>query len=503
MVGYITGTPREQIHLFNESLDEMIAADNIVRFIDAYVEILDLQELGFIMPVGTTGAPPYRTQLKLKIYIYGYLERIRSSRRLENECGRNTELIWLTENLAPDFKTIADFRKDNRIALKNLFKEFLKLCHKLELLSFKSVAIDGSKMRGQNSLNEVYKREQMRQIEESIQEKIDNYLNELDELDCLEQKNGVSVNEEKIKSITERLSMQMKRKEKIAIINGIFEENPDLKTYFASDEACRLQSDKGKIRPGYNVQTAVEDKNSLLAVAEVTNEQNDKKQLTPMLGRVRKQKADLGIEEKTTGIADAGYFTENEILNNKDSEDFSIVVSPAAEGKPTATSKCGKNKKVPSAGYESDDFTYDEKRDVYLCPEGKELSRITKTPAVDRHGRKTHRYRSVSAVCSKCPKKDLCTSSANGRMLLVSANRKEMQDYIENLKTKQNRSFIDRRKEMVEHPFGTIKRSMGYTYFLLRGIEKVQGEFSLMGFVYNLKRVVNIVGVNILMAALQ
>ena len=157
-MNYIEGTSREQIFLFNECIEEIIAEDNIVRFIDAYVESLDMEGLGFKMPKGNTGTPPYKPQLKLKIYIYGYFEKIRGSRRLEKECHRNKELIWLTNSLAPDFKTISDFRKDNHKAFRNIFKDFLKLCHKLQLLSFKVVAIDGTKMRGQNSLNEVYKK---------------------------------------------------------------------------------------------------------------------------------------------------------------------------------------------------------------------------------------------------------------------------------------------------------------------------------------------------------
>ena len=503
MVNYIEGTPRHQIHLFDECLDDMIGENNIVRFIDAYVESLDLEKLGFKMPAMATGAPPYSPGLKLKIYIYGYLERIRSSRRLEKECNRNTELIWLTEDLAPDFKTIADFRKDNLIALKNLFKEFLKLCHKLKLLSFKTVAIDGTKMRGQNSLNEIYRREQMEKIEKEIQDRINNYLKELDELDVIEQESGVSVNEENIENITKRLNKQMKRKDKIAFINQIFEDNPDLKIYYATDKDCRLQSDKGKIRPGYNPQTAVDDKNKLIVVADVTNEQNDKKQLTPMMAQVKKQKEELHIKDKTTGVADAGYFTEKEIMNNKNDKDFPIVVSPSAEVSTTTTSKNEKSNKIPGAGYKAGNFVYDEEKDIYLCPENKELRRQTKTPITDRHGRKANKYRCDPEVCSVCPKKGVCTKSENGRMLLVSVNQKEILDYIESLKNKENSSFISKRKEIVEHPFGTIKRSFGYTYFLLRGMEKVKGEFSLICFVYNLKRVLNIVGVNELMRALE
>ena len=361
----------------------------------------------------------------------------------------------------------------------------------------------GTKFRGENSLNEIYRREQIEKIEKEIQDRINNYRKELDELDGIEQESGVSVNKENIENITKRLNKQMNRKDEIAFINQIFEDNTDLKIYYATDEDCRLQSDKGKIRPGYNPQTAVDDKNNLIVVADVTNEQNDKKQLTPMIEQVKKQKEKLCIEDKTTGIADAGYFTEKEIINNKDDEDFSIVVSPSAEGRATVASKNGKGKAIPSAGYEVDNFTYDEERNVYICPENRELKRITKTPAIDCHGRETHRYRCDPGFCSLCPKRELCTNSEKGRMLRISVNHKEILDYIESLKNGRNKRLIGKRKEIVEHPFGTIKRSFGYTYFLLKGMEKVKGESSLMCFVYNLKRVLNIVGINGLMEAIK
>jgi len=280
MVEYIKGISRDQLFLFNECLDEIIDKNNIVRFIDAYVDALDMKELGFIIPELNTGTPPYSSQLKLKIYIYGYFEKIRSSRRLEKECGRNKELIWLTNALVPDFKTIADFRKDNYKAFKNVFKDFLKLCHKLELISFKVVAIDGIKMRGQNSLNEVYKKENIKKVENEIQEQINNYLRELDEMDKKEQAGSFSINRKEIQEITNRLGKQLKRKDKVEFIKNIFLNNPELKTYFATDNDCRLQSDKGKIRPGYNPQTAVDDKNKLIIVAYITIEQNNNNQLT-------------------------------------------------------------------------------------------------------------------------------------------------------------------------------------------------------------------------------
>ncbi|MBN2856777.1 MAG: IS1182 family transposase [Candidatus Delongbacteria bacterium] len=495
MVQYLEGVPRNQIYLFSECLDDIIEEDNIVRFIDAYVESLDLEKLGFKVPSMITGAPPYRSQLKLKIYIYGYLERIRSSRRLEKECRRNTELMWLTENLAPDFKTIADFRRDNLKALKNLFKEFLKLCHKMELISFKTVAIDGTKMRGQNSLNEVYRKNLMDHIEKEIQAKIDSYLDELNELDKIEQNTGISVNKEKLQMITSKLDKQLSRKNKIDYINRQFITNPDNQIYYATDSDCRLQSDKGKIRPGYNPQTAVDEKNKLIVVVEVTNEQSDQKQLTPMLKLLKKQKEELGIEGKTTSIADTGYYSEKEILYNKDNEDFSVVVSPLS------TSKKDGNE-IPKLGYRIENFVYDGKRDVYICPENKELRRVSKTTELNRQGRLSFVYQCDPKYCYKCPKRQDCTTNKKGRKLRISVNQKEIQRYIDGLKTKENRNLINKRKEIVEHPFGTIKRTLGYTYFQVKGIEKVQGEFSFICFIYNLKRVLNIIGIKEMIKAL-
>ena len=281
MVDYRQGIPRGQLILYQHCIDEMVTEENIVRFIDAYIDSLDMYALGFRMNENKTGAPAYRPQLKLKIYVYGYLNGVRSSRRLERECAKNVELIWLAEGLAPDFKTIADFRKDNSKALKAVFKAFLTLCHKLELINLQTVAIDGTKMRGQNSSNEIYRRNQMEKIEQEIQEKIDGYLSKLDEVDELEGKTGVLVNEEKVGELRKRLEKQVNRKKKVEVIKELFEEDGQLRTYFATDEESRLQNDKGKIRPGYNVQTAVDDKHKLIVVAEVTNEQMTNGNLLP------------------------------------------------------------------------------------------------------------------------------------------------------------------------------------------------------------------------------
>jgi len=497
MVEYIKGISRDQLFLFNDCLDEIIDENNIVRFIDAYVDALDMKELGFIIPELNTGKPPYSPQLKLKIYIYGYFEKIRSSRRLEKECIRNKELIWLTNALIPDFKTIADFRKDNYKAFKNVFKDFLKLCHRLELISFKVVAIDGTKMRGQNSLNEVYKKENIEKVANEIQEQINNYLNELDEMDKKEQAGNFSINQEKIQEITRRLEKQMKRKDKVEFIKNIFENNPEVKTYFATDNDCRFQSDKGKVRPGYNPQTAVDDKNKLIIVADVTNEQNDKKQYTPMVKQVKEIKKDLEIKEKTEGIADSGYYSEKAIINNIDQDDFKVVITPDAENKNT-----NNENKVSTEKYQQDDFNYNEEKDVYICPAGKELKKVPANSFLDKNGREVFAYKCKPITCESCSSKVNCTKGKSGRKIIVSANNEKILKYIEDLKTKRNRQLIKKRKELVEHPFGTIKRIFGYTYFLLKGIEKVKAEFSFISFIYNLKRVLNIVSMDKLIAVI-
>jgi transposase len=501
MVEYIKGIPRHQLFLFNECLDELIDENHIVRFIDAYADSLDLEGLGFNIPEMKTGAQPYSEHLKIKIYIYGYFEKVRSSRRLEKECQRNKEMIWLTEGLAPDFKTIADFRKNNIKAFKNIFRKFLTLCHRLDLISFNTVAIDGTKFRGQNSLNEVYKKERMKRIEAEIQERIDRYLRELDEMDRKEQETNLSINQEKIKEITGRLSKQMNRLDKIKFIEGIFESDPELKTYYSTDEDCRLQSDKGKVRPGYNPQTAVDEKNKLIVVADVTNEQNDLKQFSPMIERVKEIKAELGVTGNTNGIADAGYFSEKEILKNINQEDVKIVISPNAENKNIRKSE--ESDKAPAVGFERKDFQYDKEKDVFTCPFGHELNKINQTVRLDRHGREVNEYRCDSQVCNCCPQKTLCTNSENGRMLKVSANIELMMAYLEGLKTEENKLLIRKRKELVEHPFGTIKRTFGYTYFSLKGLEKVKAEFSFICFIYNLKRVLNSIPINRLIAVIN
>jgi len=402
---FIQGTSRDQIFLYNECLDSVIGEDNSVRLIDAYVEKLDMGKLEFRIPELKTGKPPYRPHVLLKIYIYGYLEKIRSSRNLEKECLRNKELIWLTENLAPDFKTIADFRKDNKKGTKNVFKEFLFFCKTAGLLSLSKVGIDGTKLRAQNGLNNVFKRDTIDSIEKKIEEKIAEYLailevNDQNETEDLKLESG-----EETRKVVEKLKKLSKYQDKVEDIKKLFAEDPELKMYFAGDKDSRFQSDKGKVRPGFNAQIAVDDKNKLIISSDVTNKSNDMEQMTPMIEQIQEVKKELEIDTQTDAVLDAGYHSEKEILNNKDKKGITIVVSDRkeAEIKNREHFNTANPDKVPAEGYEAKDFIYDKERDICICPEGKELYKTHLNPVEEASGRKVFEFQgSRMSRVSRC-----------------------------------------------------------------------------------------------------
>lgn len=493
---YIEGESREQLNLFDEKLDDIISKDNPARFIDAYVERLDLHALGFKMSGGSdTGRPAYKPGTMLKIYIYGYLNRIRSSRKLEAECVRNVEMMWLTGRLTPDYKTIADFRRDNRKGLKNIFKEFLRLCHKLELVSLRYVAIDGTKKRAQNSLNSIYRREEIGRIEKQINDKIDQYLEELDRSDHEE----VNDYEYLSKNLPERISRLKKSREKVEVIKKIFENNPELKTFFSSDPDSRLMQDNNRVDAGYNCQTAVDGKNGLVVANDVDNESNDLHQLNKMIDKVRELKEDLEEEVNTITAADAGYFEEKEIIKASTYEDFDVYVShPRESGK---RKKKKKKDRIPADGYTKDDFKYDRENDIFICPEGKVLKRSGKGYIDKQNGVRKYQY--ICRDCKGCSRRSLCTGNRKGRVVKATENLKEILEFREKCSSEFGKLVLRKRKETVEHPFGTFKRNWGYRYFMQRGLEKVQAEFSFITFIYNLRRVLNILNINDLMMQIE
>ena len=490
---YIVGEAREQLILFSEALDDIIGEENPVRFIDAYIEKLDLRELHFKVRGSNIGRPAYSEKLLLKIYIYGYMNMIRSSRRLENECKRNIELMWLANRLAPDFKTIANFRKDNKEGIKQVHKEFLKLCHKLDLLSFKVVGIDGTKIRGQNSNNNVYKRDEIEKNAKQIEDKIEKYLSELDKNDISEKWEYDFLK----RNIEKKLERLKSRKEKIKKIKEIFEENPEVERYFGNDFECEFMKDKGCVRPGYNVQSAVDEKSKLIVAIDVVRDSNDSHQLINMSDKVEEVKKEVGFENVSTiKVADPGYYSAQEIMGAEDKGDNTYVSNPEDESK-----KKGKNKgkSIPSEEYSIDKFKYDKKEDIYICPEGERVKRINNKPRKLR-GRLILKY--ICRGCKVCDKRFLCTKSAKGRMIQVYIRKEEMDKYKDKIRSEEGKKLIEKRKEICEHPFGTIKRSLGYNYFLLKGREKVLTEFSMISLVYNIKRVLNMFDVKKLLEAI-
>lgn len=496
---YIDETPREQMNLFEETLDDIISEDNYVRFIDAYVNKLDLKKLGFRNSVlyEGKGRPAYKPSSLLNIYIYGYLNRIRSSRKLEAECGRNVELMWLTGRLSPDFKTIADFRKDNRDGIKKIFKEFLKLCHKLELLSLRCVAIDGTKERAQNSLDNIYKREEIEKIEKRVQEKIEKYLEELESNDKTEEADYEFLS----KDLPAKLAQLKKSQDKITLIKHIFEGNPELEIYFANDTDSRYQKDNNRINAGYNCQSAVDEKNKLIIANDVTNESNDLHQLNNMVNTIAELKVDLGIEEKTIAMADAGYFDEKEIVEADKKDNFEVYVFHPRDSKNQKTKLTEKENKIPSKGYEKDDFKYDKENDTFECPEGRILKRDGK--GYREKGNGVRKYRYICRSCDGCPKRKLCTHNKKGRVVKTTEFLKEIDEFREKCNSDLGKRILAKRKEIIEHPFGTIKRNWGYRYFMQIGKEKVSAEFSFITFIYNLRRVFTLVDFDTLMASIE
>ena len=488
---YIEGTPRDQLILFESYLDQVIEVDNPVRFFDEYVENLELEKIGFALSPLKTGRPPYSPRVLLKIYMYCYFEKIRSSRKMEKECRRNQELIWLTCNLTPDFKTIADFRKNNKRGLIGIFKEFLLFCKEKNLLSFDLAAVDGTKMRGQNSLNEVYSRKTINQVQAGIDERISQYFKELDENDEKDS-DELKLDKEKVNKILTRICKLKKRKEKVDQIKDIFEQNPGIETYFATDPDCRFQSDKGKVRPGYNPQIGTEGKNHLIIVNDVTNQSNDSCQATPMKETIVKIKTELGADQQTKILFDAGYDSEKSILENKDdTENIALIQDrkEAARKNIESGRKTSKKTRLPQRGFENTDFDYIVEEDEYECPAGKRLRKVGGMKK-DKNNRDVFEY--ICGDCKDCLDHEKCTSSKRGRMLKVSAHADEIKEYKARVKNKENKKLLLRRKEMVEHPFGTFKRNWGFDYFMQRGIESVKAEFSFICFIYNLKRVLNI-----------
>ena len=467
------GLDRSQTLLFPERLEDYVEPENPVRFLDAFVAGLDLTALGFTKAVcAPTGCPPYPPGVLLKLYLYGYLHRIRSSRRLEAESHRNVELIWLTGKLTPDFKTIADFRKDNLKPLQAVARKFTLLCRKLELFGGELLAVDGSKFRAVNARDQNFNADKLAALLAHTDARLAEYFQALDATDAVEPAPAAL---DKTALQAKIAALQERRDWHAELLAGL---DKDEKQVSVTDpDTRRMRTAQGNV-VGYNAQVTVDAKHKLLAAADVTNDVTDVKQLANM---ALEAKANLELKQ-TEVVADKGYYNASEVRRCVDAG-ITPWIPKADTSANTARGLYGKSQ-----------FQFDAQKDVYVCPGKQELTFRFRTEELGR-GLKYYRARS----CKDCALKKQCTRNQGNRTLTREDNEELMEAMAARLKQQPEKYAL--RKQLAEHPFGTIKRWFGYDHFLLKGLAKVRTEWSLITLAYNLKRVLNLVSFQKLMAA--
>jgi transposase len=478
MKRFVEGRDRGQATLFPECLADWIDENNPVQVIDVFVDELDLAALGFngVTPE-VTGRPSYHPSLLLKLYIYGYLNRIQSSRRLEREAGRNVEVMWLTGRLVPDHKTIADFRKDNGEAIRKVCARFIMLCRRLELFAGASVVIDGSKFKAVNNRDKNFTRAKMERRLAQIEESVGRYL---DQLDSADRQEPSEARETKTTRLREKIA---KLKEEVRRLHGLKARMlaaPDQQiSLIDPDSRSMATSGRGSGVVGYNVQVAVDTEHHLIITHEVTNVGSDRAQLARMAkqAKVTLEATNLDV------IADRGYFSGEEILEC-DRAGITVTLPKPMTSNAKAEGRFGKQ-----------DFRYVTEEDVYVCPAGERLAYHYTT---EENGMVLLRY--WTNACQNCTIKHRCTTAKERRI-----TRWEHENILEAVQRRldEHPEKMRQRRETVEHPFGTIKARMGATHFLTKTLPRVASEMALHVLAYNLTRVMNIMGIGPLMAAIR
>ena len=475
---FVEGIDREQATLFPECLEDWIDQDNPVRAIDTFVDKLDLCGLGFdgVAPEAT-GRPSYHPSGLLKLYIYGYLNRVQSSRRLEREAGRNVEVMWLTCRLVPDHKTIADFRKDNGPAIKRVCAQFIELCRQIGLLATSSVAIDGSKFKAVNTRDKNFTRNKVERRRAQLEESVARYLAQLDTADRQEPSDELAAKTEHLKEKLVKLGSEMQR---LAAMEKLMLASPDQQISLTDpDSRSMATSGRGSGVVGYNVQVAVDTGHHLIIAHEVTNSGSDRAQLSKIASQAKKV---LGVE-KLEAVADRGYYSGPEILACHTAAIAVTLPKPVTSG-------------IEAKGhFGKQDFRFVAKEDVYVCPASERLAYSFTT---QDKGMVLRRYR--TSACQRCPIKRECTT---GKERLIS--RWEHEHVLEAVQKRLDRNpqAMRQRRETAEHPFATLKTRMGATHFLMKRLPKVATEMALHVLAHNLTRVMNIMGIQPLMAAIQ
>lgn len=466
------GIPREQNIM--TSPESYIGDDSPVRVIDMFVEMLDLSELGFTkISFRKEGRPPFEAKALLKLYYYGYINRIRSSRKLEAECLRNIELWWLVYHLTPGYHTIADFRKDNAAALKKAFKEFTAFLKGEDLLGGEVVGVDGTKIRAQNNKKNNFNEGKFAKSFEYIEGQEEKYLRELDEFDAQENRQASAL---KKKDIIEKLEELKERKQNYTQLRETMNESGEKQISLSDPESRSLPLNDVVTAVCFNVQAVSDNKHSLIVEFDTINT-SDQGQLCPM---VTKAMEVLGVKEITV-LADKGYHTGKDLYDCKEALITTVTAYPDKD-----------NKNIDPA-YRKSAFAYDKEHDIYTCPQGAILT--TNGNAYDKvkKGRSTYSVKKyVTDQCLICIARFQCTKAKSREI-----ERSEYQDVVDenNKRMDENLPLYKTRQQISEHPFGTIKRSWGYTYTLLRGIKKVNGEMAIIFTVYNIRRAMSIISV--------
>ncbi len=477
MKRFVEGADRGQSTLLPECLDDWIGEDNPVRVIDAFVNGLNLGELGFSgVEPAATGRPSYHPSALLKLYIYGYLNRVQSSRRLEREAGRNLEVMWLLGRLVPDDKVIADFRKDNGPAIRKVCARFVELCRKIGLLTKASVAIDGSKFKAVNNRDKNFTRNKVERRRKQLEESVARYLSQLDTADRQQPSETLAA---KTAHLKEKIAKIGEETKKLAAYEKRMLASPDQQISLTDpDSRSMATSGRGSGVVGYNVQVAVDTENHLIVTHEVTNVGNDRSQLANV---AKEAKAVLQAEE-LEAVADRGYFSGEEILACEQAGIVVTLPKPMTSGA-KAKGRFGKR-----------DFVYSAGEDVYRCPAGE---RLTYRYTNEEDGKTLRRY--WTTACGACPLKSQCTTGPERQIA-----RWEHEHVLEAVQRRldENPGAMRVRRETVEHPFGTLKARMGATHFLMKTLPKVATEMALSVLAYNLTRVMNIIGIEPLLAAI-
>jgi transposase len=477
MVRFVQSEERTQDTFLPCRLEDYVTENNPVRVIDVFVEQLDLSKLGFAgMQPEATGRPAYHPSTMLKIYLYGYLNRVQSSRRLERETQRNVELMWLTGRLTPDFKTIANFRKDNGPAIRAACRQFIVLCRQLNLFSEAVVAVDGSRFKAVNNRDRNYTSAKVQKRMEHIEASINRYLSALDTAD----QEDAATTPGKPGKLKEKIAALKKRMEQLKEIDALVQAAPDKQISLTDPDARSMAtSGRGTGVVGYNVQTVVDAQHHLIVAHEVTNVGNDRDQLTTM---AKQAQSAMGREDLEV-LADRGYYKGEEILACHTAGMTPLVPKPLTSGS-KAEGRFGKQ-----------DFVYVADDNTWRCPAGE---RLTWRFASVENGMTLHSY--WTTACQGCPIKAKCTTGKERRI-----KRWEHEGVLEAMRQRLDNApeKMQVRQQTVEHPFGTIKAWMGSTHFLTKTLPKVSTEMSLHVLAYNLKRVMKILGVVPLMEAMQ